>query len=80
MLLLTYRALMSGALVFYPGEPVAIVGTYGCDCPANAEHRFVAGNEPGRFPRLPDGCHGRGWIWQRGERYAAAPTLAAPQR
>jgi hypothetical protein len=71
---------MTGALVFRPGEPVAIVGTYGCDCPANAEHRFVARNEPGRFPRLPDGCLGQGWVWQIKGRSAAAPTTAAPRR
>jgi hypothetical protein len=52
--------------VFHPGQVVPTSGIYRCDG-AEDDHIFESTDVKGhRFPPLPRGCRGGGWVLERG--------------
>jgi len=50
--------------VHHPGQIVPISGIYRCDSPCG--HTFESTDVKGhRFPPLPSGCGGSGWVLER---------------
>jgi hypothetical protein len=50
--------------VFHPGQIVPTSGIYRCD--TQCGHTFESTDVKGhRFPPLPDGCGGSGWVLER---------------
>jgi len=45
---------------FHPGHEVPESGFYECD--AGDSHRWSVNVKGHRFPPLPDGCKGHGWV------------------
>ncbi|SDX91253.1 hypothetical protein SAMN05661080_01689 [Modestobacter sp. DSM 44400] len=51
--------------VFHPGQIVETSGIYRCDV-AEDDHSFESTDVKGhRFPPLPHGCQGGGWVLQQ---------------
>jgi hypothetical protein len=51
--------------VFHPGQVVETSGIYRCDV-ADHDHSYESTDVKGhRFPPLPHGCHGSGWVLER---------------
>jgi hypothetical protein len=53
--------------VFHPGQIVPTSGIYRCNGGEHDhDHSFESTDVKGhRFPPLPSGCHGRGWVLER---------------
>jgi hypothetical protein len=50
---------------FHPGQVVPASGIYRCDGTEDG-HRYESTDVKGhRFPPLPAGCHGSGWVLER---------------
>jgi hypothetical protein len=50
----------SESRVYSPGDAVPTIGIYECDTACG--HDWVTEELGDRFPPLPDGCSGRGWV------------------
>ena len=61
-----YRARMTDEIrVFHPGQVVETSGIYRCDVPDHG-HSYESTDVKGhRFPPLPHGCTGSGWVLER---------------
>ena len=54
-----------GPQVFHPGQVVPVSGIYRCE-EGDADHSYESTDVKGhRFPPLPRGCPGRGWVLER---------------
>ena len=53
-------------LVFRPGQVVPLSGIYRCDKGDDDRHVYESTDVKGhRFPPLPGGCRGGGWVLER---------------
>lgn len=56
----------TGTQVFHPGQIVPHSGIYRCDLSDDSDHTFESTDVKGhRFPPLPSGCRGTGWVLER---------------
>ena len=52
--------------VHRPGQVVPVSGIYRCDAAEDDAHAYESTDVRGhRFPPLPHGCPGRGWVLER---------------
>ena len=55
----------SDTKVFHPGQVVQVSGIYRCD-DGDGDHSYESTDVKGhRFPPLPHGCAGTGWVLER---------------
>ena len=57
---------MTEQTVYHPGQVVPVSGIYRCDKGDDDAHRYESTDVKGhRFPPLPRGCVGSGWVLER---------------
>lgn len=61
--------------MYQPGQIVPVSGIYGCGEDADG-HRYESTDVKGnRFPPMPAGCRGGGWVLDKVRKPPAPPTL-----